>query len=157
MEDQVKKQDEIPDTPARPPARPLGNKEVEYSELGTFLRYLLDYRLKIFSFAVVFNGALMTLIHTYVKTTDFVGEMCLSALGLVTSVVFLMVERRIVFVYGQHIGYIQELEVDLGFGAVSKVLPKLKKGAVTIRACFVFLHVSLFIFWLAQLIYFIKK
>lgn len=112
----------------------MGNREVEYSELRTFLRYLLEYRLKIFNFSVAFNGALMTLAHVYVETGDYFALILLCVLGLITSAVFLLVERRIVFVYEQHIGYTIQVERLLGFGVVSKNVPKIKQGELRFAA-----------------------
>lgn len=135
---------------------PPGDKETEYKELGTFLRYLLDYRLKIFNFAVAFNGALLALIYTYIKTA-IIGQILLCFLGLISSMVFLFLEKRIVFIYSQHLRYIMEVERFLDFGAVSKVAPRLKKGVITIRRCFLFLHACLLLIWLWQLVHFIGQ
>ena len=67
-----------------------GNREVEYEQIHNFLRYLLDYRAKIFNFVVAFNGILLTIVIVHVNSDNYFGRLLLSLLGVGTSIIFMV-------------------------------------------------------------------
>ena len=81
----------------------IKSKQVEYSEIHNFLRYLLDYRTKIFNFAVALNGALLTLVLVHIQTNNFFAKIILSILGLAISIIFFFAERRTIFVFYEYL------------------------------------------------------
>ena len=131
--------------------------EVEYSEIHNFLRYLLDYRAKIFNFAMVFNAALLTLVFAHIKDDHTFGRLLLTILGLGASSVFLLAEKRTIFVFYQYLTYAKNVEIKLGIGVLSSVRTKVENDKISLRRCFQSLYILMIVIWIFVFMSFLPK
>jgi hypothetical protein len=125
----------------------LSSLEKEYELVHEFLRYLLDYRAKIFNFSMVFNAALLTLILVHVPKSEVFARCILSILGFAASSIMLLAERRTIYVFYQYLTHAKDLEVKLGIGVLNYVRSGVESGRISLRRCFLALYVLLIAVW----------
>ena len=85
------------------------DRSIEYTELHNWMRYLLEYRSKVFNFCVVFNTALITLTLEQISTRS--GKVILGIIAAIVTSLFFLAELRLTStfsIYRDQLLYLEE-------------------------------------------------
>jgi len=128
----------------------MSNNKFEYEQVLQFLRYFLDYRIKIFNFYMVINGVLLTVTFTYIQSLG--GRVAVSVFALIISLIAMLAEDR----SGKIANYYREaaidLEKDLELTRMTEVHKK-SMSSTPFRALFKWFYYMLMVLWLLILLF----
>jgi len=110
----------------------------------SYIQHMYDTRHQIFQFAVALNSALLAAIFQFVKVDS--GRLALALVGgFVTLALTLMARRSLAYLQVLE-AYVQELEVERGFGLVRTTYARMPKGIDSS----VYLHL---VYWTLDLVW----
>ena len=102
---------------------------------------------------MVFTAALLALVLAHIKDDHTFGRFLLTILGLGASSVFLLAEKRTIFVFNQYLTYAKNVETKLGIGVLSSVRTEVEYSKVSLRKCFQSLYILMIVIWVFVFIY----
>jgi hypothetical protein len=128
----------------------MNGNQFQYEQVLRFIRYFLDYRIKILSFYLVITGVLLAVTFTYIQNLG--GRVAVSAFAIIISIIALLAERRSGRIANDYRDAAIALEVNLGFTRMTEVHEKSMKS-VPFRSLFTWLYCVLLVFWLLILLF----
>ena len=129
----------------------MRGNELEYEQVLNFVRYFLDYRIKIFNFYVLLNGALLTVTLTYINQLG--GRIIISAFAAVISVIALFADKRCVSIADHYREAAMRLERQLGFADIQEVHKICMEPGIRFRFLFAWLYYLLMIIWILIILF----
>lgn len=129
----------------------MQGNELEYEQVLNFIRYFLDYRIKIFNFYVLLNGGLLTVTFTYIDQLG--GRLIISVFAAVISVIALLADKRCVSIADYYREAAMRLERQLGFADIQEVHKICMKPGIRFRFLFAWLYCLLMIIWILIILF----
>lgn len=120
-------------------------QKLEYSEAMNLMRFHLDVRFKLMASAIIVNGALLTVVLSYLR--DSFAKVILSLFGLVICVIFLVLTRRSMFLVDSYADYIAKIETKLQMALLTETRSLHAASNFRSRFYFTGLYWILIILW----------
>lgn len=121
-------------------------KQLEYAEALNMLRFHLELRSKALNFTLVTNGALLTVVLSYLQNPY--PKAILSFFGLVICIVFFALTQRSMFLVDTYAEYCRDLEKEMGIGLITKTSGIHLETGLKARVYFKVIYLILVGLWL---------
>ena len=129
----------------------MGNKEVEYSEALTSVRHMVDYRAKIFNFAIILNATLLVVVLRHMKGFD--AKISVSILSILITLIFFLINNRVSIILDRYLQCAKKLEKELKYSTLNIVLDGIDNSSFRVHNYFQLLYMGVTILWIVQCIF----
>jgi hypothetical protein len=126
----------------------IGSPEKEYDQTLQYIRFFLEYRVKIFGFCVTVNGASLALTMDQREGRDI----WLWGFALSVTLVCLLAELRSIDLTDQYRAVAKRLETRLGFNVVTTVDAYAESHGFSLRLAFRLLYGLFSLVWVGRLL-----
>lgn len=127
------------------------DRSIEYTELHNWMRYLLEYRSKVFNFCVVFNTALITLTLEQISTRS--GKVILGIIAAIVTSLFFLAELRLTSTFSIYRDQLLEVEKHFCYSSLTQMNAKIKRAKIKLRMIFPLIYVFFILLWIVLLIF----
>ena len=125
-------------------------KNLEYIEVHNHIRHLYDFRTKILSFSIALNAALMSVIFQSGLRNSV--KIIIAILAFAATLVFLLVERRLVYGMGKYIEFGKLSEGNQESHLLTFVWEAFGRDGIPTRTYIQLLYGLMLVLWIAQVI-----